>query len=273
MSTPVGHSWRQALQETQSFSVSIISSEESASGAKLAGDREPQRIGAASRHILLVARRAVGRAHHAALELAAGAVVVAHLDRALKAAAGAGISRPVEFCLELGDAIVGLEAEQRAIVHPGRIDDLAGIEHAIGIEALLHLPEVGDEALAEHRFVEFGAHQAIAVLAGMRALVFAHQREGFLGDGAHRLDVLLQLQIQHGPHMQAAFGGVRIHRAAGAVLGKHLAQPRGVVGEMRQRHGAVLDEGDRLALLLHRHHDVEAGGAEIGDRRSAARAR
>src|SRR4051794_38511158 len=32
MSTPVGHSWRQALQETQSFSVSIISSDASASG-------------------------------------------------------------------------------------------------------------------------------------------------------------------------------------------------------------------------------------------------
>ena len=31
MSTPVGHSCRQALQETQSFSVSIISSEASAS--------------------------------------------------------------------------------------------------------------------------------------------------------------------------------------------------------------------------------------------------
>ena len=34
---------------------------------------------------------------------------------------------------------------------------------------------------------------------------------------------------------------------------------------MLQRHRAVLDEGDRLALLLHRHHDVEAGGAHLGD--------
>ena len=36
---------------------------------------------------------------------------------------------------------------------------------------------------------------------------------------------------------------------------------------MLQRHGAILDEGDRFALLLHRHHDVEAGGAQFGDRR------
>lgn len=42
-------------------------------------------------------------------------------------------------------------------------------------------------------------------------------------------------------------------------------EPFGVVGEVRQRHRAILDERDRLAFLLHRHHDVEAGGAEIGD--------
>src|SRR6478735_231124 len=34
---------------------------------------------------------------------------------------------------------------------------------------------------------------------------------------------------------------------------------------MRERHRAVLDERDRFALLLHRHHDVEAGGAHLGD--------
>jgi len=48
-------------------------------------------------------------------------------------------------------------------------------------------------------------------------------------------------------------------------LGEDGVEARGVVGEMRQRHRAVLDEGDRLACLFHRHHDVEAGGAEIGD--------
>ena len=103
------------------------------------------------------------------------------------------------------------------------------------------------------------------MLAGMRALVFAHHREGFFGDGAHRLDVLFELQVEHRAHMQAAFRGMRIHGAAGAVLGEDLVEPRGIVGEMRQRHRAVLDEGDRLALLLHRHHDVEAGGAKLGD--------
>ena len=127
--------------------------------------------------------------------------------------------------------------------------------------------------VAEHRLVEFRAHQAVAVLAGMRALVFPDHREGFFGDGAHRLDVLFELQVEHRPHMQAALGGVRIHGAAGAVPGEDLVEPRGIVGEMRQRHRAVLDEGDRLALLLHRHHDVEAGGAKLGDAGLQARAR
>jgi hypothetical protein len=66
--------------------------------------------------------------------------------------------------------------------------------------------------------------------------------------------------------MQAAFGGMRIHGAARAVLGEDGVEPFGIIGEVRQRHGAILDKGDRLAFLLHRHHDVEAGGAEIRDR-------
>jgi hypothetical protein len=36
---------------------------------------------------------------------------------------------------------------------------------------------------------------------------------------------------------------------------------------VRERHRAVLDEGYGFALLLHRHHDVEAGGAHLGNRR------
>ncbi len=99
----------------------------------------------------------------------------------------------------------------------------------------------------------------------MRALVVAHHGEGFLGDGAHRLHVLFQPQIEHRAHMQAADGGVRVPGAARAVLLEDCGQPLGVVGEMLERHRAILDEGDRLPLLLHRHHDVETGGAHLGD--------
>ena len=67
--------------------------------------------------------------------------------------------------------------------------------------------------------------------------------------------------------MQAAGAGMRVPGAARAVLLEDLREPAGVVGEMLERHRAILDEGDRFALLLHRHHDVEAGGAQVGDRR------
>ena len=68
-------------------------------GAELARQREPQRVGAAARQMLLVARDAIARAHRAGIELAAVAVVVAHFDGLREAAggiaAGAGRRRRV----------------------------------------------------------------------------------------------------------------------------------------------------------------------------------
>ena len=62
----------------------------------------------------------------------------------------------------------------------------------------------------------------------MRALVFAHHREGLLGDRAHLLDVELLLQVEHRPHMQAADRGVRVPGAVGAVLARRPAVSRSV---------------------------------------------
>ena len=66
--------------------------------------------------------------------------------------------------------------------------------------------------------------------------------------------------------MQAADRRMRVPGAAGAVALEHLGELRGVFGQMLERHRAVLDEGDRLALVLHRHHHVEPGGADLADR-------
>ena len=38
---------------------------------------------------------------------------------------------------------------------------------------------------------------------------------------------------------------------------EHLGEALGVFGEVFQRHCAILNEGHRLAVTLHRHHDVE----------------
>src|SRR5262249_43997227 len=160
-------------------------------GSELAGDGEAQRVGAPAREVALVAGDAIARAHDAAGGRATGAVVVAHLDRALETATGAGIGGPVEMRADVLAAIVRPIAEHAAIVQFRRAHDLAGIVEALGIEPLLDLFEGAHQPLAEHLFVEFRAHDAVAVLARVRALVGAHQFEGLFGDGAHRLDALL----------------------------------------------------------------------------------
>src|SRR6266849_3948964 len=110
-------------------------------GSELAGDGEAQRIGAPARDVALVAGDAVARAHDAAVQRPAGAVVVAHLDRALEAAAGAGIGRPVERAGDVLGAIVRAVAKIAAVVEFRRPYDLAGIVQAARIEAVLHFLE------------------------------------------------------------------------------------------------------------------------------------
>ncbi len=57
--------------------------------------------------------------------------------------------------------------------------------------------------------------------------------------------------------MQAADRGVGVERPLGAVLAEDLGELVGVLGQVLERHGAVLDEGHGLPVALHRHHDVE----------------
>src|SRR4029077_6913874 len=104
---------------------------------KLPGDRKPQRIGAAARDVALLARDAIARAHHAAGRGAAGAVVVAHLDRALETAALAGIGRPLEPRGHFLRRVARRVAEIAAVVELRRAHDLAGIEQPVRIETVL----------------------------------------------------------------------------------------------------------------------------------------
>jgi hypothetical protein len=78
------------------------------------------------------------------------------------------------------------------------------------VEVVLDLSKISGHAPAEHLLVELGARDAVAMLAGMRALVVAHQREGLLGDGPHRRHVLVELEVEHRAHMQAADRGMGI---------------------------------------------------------------
>src|SRR5208283_5798346 len=133
--------------------------------------------------MLLVARRAIARAHDARIELSAMTVVVAHLDGADEAAERTGILRPIEPRLITRDRPVGRRiAKQLAIVEARRVDDPVRVEHVGWIEGVLDGLKGPHDARAEHRFVELASRNAVAVLAAMRALVLTNEREAFLGD-------------------------------------------------------------------------------------------
>ncbi len=136
--------------------------------AELVGERQAQRVGAPAREIALRSRRAIARAHGPGVELAAMAVVVAHLHRAGQAAPGA----PVEGGGGRCGAIVRPVAEERTVVLARRIHDLAGVHVAARIEPRLDLGQRRGEARPEERRDPLRAHQAVAaaVLARVGAL-------------------------------------------------------------------------------------------------------
>ncbi len=93
-------------------------------GPELTGDGQAQRVGTPAGQVLLVAGHPVGRAHDAGVGLAAGAVVVAHLDGAAEAAP----LGPVECRIEWLRCVTRHVAEEPAIIHARRTHDAVRIE-------------------------------------------------------------------------------------------------------------------------------------------------
>ena len=105
------------------------------------------------------------------------------------------------------------------------------------------------------------------MLAGVRAFVFAHQFERLFGDGAHLLGAQILFHVEDRPHMQGPDRSVGVPGALGVVFVKNLGQAVGVIGQVLQANRAILDEGHRFTVALHRHHDVEALLADLPNRR------
>jgi hypothetical protein len=78
---------------------------------------------------------------------------------------------------------------------------------------------------AEHGFVELRAHDSVAVLSGVGALVLAHHLEGLLGDCAHLARALGLLEIDDRANVQGAHRGVCVPGSAGPVPGEDLVEP------------------------------------------------
>ncbi len=111
------------------------------------------------------------------------------------------------------------------------------------------------------------------MLARMRAAIGLDQVHDLLGDRAQGGDTGGLLQVQDRPDMERADRGMGVPGRVGAVAGENLGQARRVVGQMRQRHRAVLDERHRLGIAGHRHRDVEPGRAHLPDPGLARRLR
>ena len=67
--------------------------------------------------------------------------------------------------------------------------------------------------------------------------------------------------------MQGPDRSVGVPGALGVVFVKNLGQAVGVIGQVLQANRAILDEGHRFTVALHRHHDVEALLADLPNRR------
>ena len=234
---------------------------------QLTRERQAQRIGAPASQMLFIACCAIGWAHDIGIKLPAGAIVVAHLNRAQQAAERAGIVRPIQYgrYRRIGGVIWPI-AKQAAIIHARRACDAIGVEQGARIKSVLHFFKGSDDAIPKHRAMEFRPHNAITMFTGMAALIRAHQREAFLGDGAHFLNVRAILHVQHRPHMQAANRRMRIPGALGAVLGENLIQPFGVIRQIIQTDRAIFNEGNRFPITLHGHHDIQARFAHFRNR-------
>ena len=80
-------------------------------------------------------------------------------------------------------------------------------------------------------------------------------------------DARLGLQVDDGPHVQAADRGVRVDARRRAVLANDVEEPVDVVAQPLGRDRRVLDERQRLGIVLHRHRQAERRLAQAPDRR------
>ena len=131
--------------------------------AELSADCQAQSVCPSAGGVLLVSRGPVGRTHHGRVTLSTGPVVVAHLDRTGESTP----VRPVEAGRLIRSGIVRLVTEQTAVVHPGWLNNLAGIEQPFGINSAFDVAEDIEHAIPEHDRMKFRSDDTVSVFTGM----------------------------------------------------------------------------------------------------------
>ncbi len=214
----------------------------------------PEEMGAAAGGVELFAGGHEAGAHGSGVGFAAG-------SDAYAAEGGGGEGAVVfgegEVSFGLPGVVVGAEAEVFV--------DLVAVDHFVGVEAVVRVPEAleGAEGVhefgAEHLGEECAAGLAVAVFAGEGAAV----GEGDVGGAVHELaeveDALFGFEVEGDAHVDAALAEVSVHGAVVAVLlheGDDVAEVgaelRGVDGGVFPALPAGADAGD------------EGGGSEAG---------
>ena len=242
MSTPVGQSDAQPLQDRQRSSASST-----AGSAQAADQRAVERLlehpGAAAGGVLLVAGGEVGGAHHAggrsARRTCRRRCSGARRRRASRRRAGAA-ARCVTAA-RAGRAQVGVERR--------RVDQDAGVEQVVGVADRLDRAEERDRLLVVHQRQQLGAGPAVAVLAGERAAVARAAasapavRNSRKPGGRRRPGSNGEVD----PHVHAAVAEVAVGHAVEAVLAQQVVEVAQPGAEVLGRDGGVLPAGVRRA--------------------------
>ena len=224
-------------------------------GGQAAVERLPQQVRPAAGRVLLVAGDHEGGAHRA-VELAAGALPVALLQRPGEAAVGAEVEHGARPLVDR------LRPQPQVVLEGRRVDDLAGVEQPLRVEGALEVAEGPDQRRAEQPLHEDAPHDAVAVLAAEAAAELDHQVGDPRGDvGRHRQAVAL-LQVHLRADVQAALAGVAVVAGARAVRLHDGVEAGHEAGQLLRRDGRVLDEGDRLGVALDAHQQAQAGRAQ-----------
>ena len=229
-------------------------------GGQSAGDGGAKEVGAAPGGVLFVAGCHEGGTH-GAVGLATGAHAVAHIECAFEAVLVGEVKPSGE-----GEGLVAGAVAQ--IVGQGRgVDDLAGIQDAVGVEGLLDLPESVVDFGAEHLLRPDASNDAVAVFAAEGAAEFLDEVGDFGGDGGHGVQSLLSLEADEGADVEAADAGVAVVAGGGAVIANDFVEAADEEAEVLRVDGGVFDEGDGLGVAADAHEQAEAGfanGPDVG---------
>jgi len=108
--------------------------------------------------------------------------------------------------------------------------------------------------------------QAVAVLAGERAVEIEHEIGDLVGDRGHFFNLALALQVDQRADVHAADGAMAVVARRRVVPSENFPEARDEFRQLRRIDGGVFDEGDRLLVALDAEQKAETGLAHAPDR-------